>query len=645
MTPVEVLHRVFEKARKTISRHRHQGWDQYKTCFGNLEFRPLGALTEAVDDLSPEQQIDIIAQADSIIADGVKLLGGVWPAAAFRDDSVDRLWSYDPVSGRLWTDWNSYTFDINYRHRTSLGDVKYVWEINRLQFLQPIAVAFYLTSDQRYLQFIDRIIISWFKENPPFRGLGWSSGIEVALRSISLLMVLSMTSGSLSDETSNRIQLAMRANEFWIKRFPSLYSSANNHRIAELVALFLLSVSRRNMHSAGHHKIVEELESCFLDQIYSDGSPAEQSPSYGAFTVEFLLIALVIKRHIGGDFSSAVLARCLFFSDFIASITNSGGRVPRIGDDDEGMVLFSLNTECDYALEIADAVSRIIRREQLFDDSSSRGARNLLVGSGHKLPTYRVARKTVDSFHDGGISVLRAEHQTLGPAELVFDHGPLGFLSIAAHGHADALSFVYSVGGEEILTDPGTYLYHAGNELRDWFRGTQAHNTLTIDSCNQSIISGPFNWASKASGSLVFISEVKDGVSIEGEHDGYERYFGVTHRRRLTLTSAGFFIEDILIGAHVKQVELNFQFAMGWRLIESSGSSLLVSNGKMGLRVEGPIGSVVSTFDGVEESQACGMISTKFGDLSPALRLKFTVISPQQTLFTRATLVAEEKFY
>ncbi len=45
------------------------------------------------------------------------------------------------------------------------------------------------------------------------------------------------------------------------------------------------------------------------------------------------------------------------------------------------------------------------------------------------------------------------------------DAAPLGFLSIAAHGHADALSFILHVDGSPILVDPGTFMYHTHKEL------------------------------------------------------------------------------------------------------------------------------------------------------------------------------------
>ena len=41
------------------------------------------------------------------------------------------------------------------------------------------------------------------------------------------------------------------------------------------------------------------------------------------------------------------------------------------------------------------------------------------------------------------------------------DHGPHGYLSIAAHAHADALAIEFRVGGVDVLADPGTYCYGA----------------------------------------------------------------------------------------------------------------------------------------------------------------------------------------
>ena len=94
--------------------------------------------------------------------------------------------------------------------------------------------------------------------------------------------------------------------------------------------------------------------------------------------------------------------------------------------------------------------------------------------------------------------MLGSRFGTRDELRIVADAGPLGYLSIAAHGHADALAFTLSAHGQELLIDPGTYAYHTEREWRDWFRGTAAHNTVTLDDENQSVIGGNFMWLQRA---------------------------------------------------------------------------------------------------------------------------------------------------
>jgi len=93
-------------------------------------------------------------------------------------------------------------------------------------------------------------------------------------------------------------------------------------------------------------------------------------------------------------------------------------------------------------------------------------------------------------FPHAGYHVLGEGFETPREVRIVADAGPLGFLSIAAHGHADALSFTLSAGGCPILIDPGTFAYHTERRWRDYFRGTAAHNTVRIDGVDQSVSGG-----------------------------------------------------------------------------------------------------------------------------------------------------------
>jgi Heparinase II/III-like protein len=119
------------------------------------------------------------------------------------------------------------------------------------------------------------------------------------------------------------------------------------------------------------------------------------------------------------------------------------------------------------------------------------------------------------------------------------DGGPHGFLSIAAHAHADALSVEVRYGGVEILADPGTYCYHGEPEWRSYFRSTIAHNTVELAGQNQSGDGGPFLWLRHADAREIDVSDDGQAGEWTAEHDGYLTLDPpARHRRRVRLDRA-----------------------------------------------------------------------------------------------------------
>ncbi|MGZ8938580.1 MAG: heparinase II/III domain-containing protein, partial [Limisphaerales bacterium] len=57
-----------------------------------------------------------------------------------------------------------------------------------------------------------------------------------------------------------------------------------------------------------------------------------------------------------------------------------------------------------------------------------------------------------------------------------FDHSALGYLSMAPHGHLDALHVSVWFRGEPVIIDPGTGGYYADKTVRDYLAGWSAHN-------------------------------------------------------------------------------------------------------------------------------------------------------------------------
>ena len=131
---------------------------------------------------------------------------------------------------------------------------------------------------------------------------------------------------------------------------------------------------------------------------------------------------------------------------------------------------------------------------------------------------------------------------------VLFDCGNLGFESIAAHGHADALQFTLRAFGCDVIVDPGTYDYFTYDDWRDYFRSTAAHNTIVIDGQDQSQMDGSFMWSHQAEARCLHWEPSEAGGLVSGEHDGYHRLVNpVTHRRTVTLENTGLTIRDELL--------------------------------------------------------------------------------------------------
>ncbi len=64
--------------------------------------------------------------------------------------------------------------------------------------------------------------------------------------------------------------------------------------------------------------------------------------------------------------------------------------------------------------------------------------------------------------------------------------GPNGQNGNGGHSHNDKLSFELCVNGEDIIIDPGTYVYTPFPEWRNKFRSTSFHNTIVVDNKEQN---------------------------------------------------------------------------------------------------------------------------------------------------------------
>ena len=547
MSVAEIAHRIGEQARRRIDSRRHFDWPGGADASGPVHGLP----GLAGDDIPAPLRAAAHASAEAAKMGTFAFLGERWPVlhgqAWWRGDA----WSLDPQTGRHWPGADGFAFAVDYRHDRSIGDPKFVWELNRLQFVPAMALDAAQSQDAAAAAGVFAIIEAWMAANPPYRGINWTSGIELATRIVSVLAAVALTPRDrLPAQAGSMLASFVAAHAYWIDRYPSLHSSANNHRVAELGGLLLAGLCVPEMRDAARHRDAGRagLEREALRQFHRDGVGVEQSPTYAAYSLEWMVIAGVAGDRMGRPFSPAYRAALVRAAEALRWLVDGGGRTPRIGDDDEGRVLaLGQGREDRYVASVVALAERWLGRPEIPPALRDPDLRDLLVPAG---VSETAGPEGVRTFVEGGYTAWRLARPS-GLLLVVFDHGPLGFEPLAAHGHADALSMWLHFGDDPVMVDAGTFRYGGGREIRDLFRGTLAHNTIAIDGRDQSQIAGAFNWSRKARVTVIAASEDE----VIAEHDGYAD-LGIVHRRSVARDGDAFVVTDML--------RVDRQDAAGW---------------------------------------------------------------------------------
>jgi len=456
-------------------------------------------------------------------------------------------WNYDHASGKRPQ--MSFAPAIDYRDFEKNGDCKLVWEPNRCHHLVVLGRAYRATGDKKYAQHIVTLIESWLDQNPFGMGMNWRSPMELSIRLINWVWAIDLIrdTGLFTGEFRCRVLHSVYLHLWDITRKFSKGSSANNHVIGEAAGVFIACVYFTELGETGQwiSEAVSILEHEVQEQTFSDGCNKELALGYHLFVLQFFIFSGIVGERSGRKFSDdywKIIGKQLFF---LGSLVDGGGYLPMFGDCDDGYVLDLGNAPDDpYGLLCLGAV--IFQHPELKRWSAYFRQPAWWLFGREGLDKFQVLSTSTENvpssvaFPEAGLYLLQhGQQKSPEQISILFDCGPLGFKSIAAHGHADALSFTLKAFGEDILIDPGTYDYFTFPDWRNYFRSTRAHNTIMIDGEEQSVMQGAFLWGNKAECELLSWETGPDGGKITAHHNGYQRLKDpVTHQRTLVLSGS-----------------------------------------------------------------------------------------------------------
>jgi hypothetical protein len=581
---------------------------------------------QALADVTPDARERLLASADELMAGRATYFG------VTREDMVAPDWSWDPKTGRR-APVDRYAFDIPYRDELAVGDIKQLWEPSRHQHLTVLAAAYALTGDERYADRVAEHLRSWWAENQPLRGVQWVSGIELGIRLISWVWVrrlLDRWSGAAALFEDNPDALhQIWHHQRWLAALGSHGSSANNHVIAEAAGQLAAASSfdwfpeSPSWRDAALRLLDEQLHR----NTFASGLNRELATEYHGLVLELGLTAVAEADAAGAHVPDTTWLVLMRMCDTLAAIVDVRLHPPRQGDADDGHGLVVDGEGGHRWASLLHTGDRLFGKQRWWPEFPVDDVRTPLLAAltngaatGAVRPSERPA-----TLSDAGMTILRAKATAEGLGEIWCrcDGGPHGFLSIAAHAHADALSVEVRHDGVDILADPGTFCYHGQPEWRAYFRSTLGHNTLELDGRNQSVSGGPFMWTRHARTRVLVSDPGSRGTGKwAAEHDGYSRgREPAVHRRtvRLDREHRELRIEDEVMAPTARQCRLSFHLGPAVTAVLDGESAILSWRDHTAVLAL-PSALTWTAFRGQEEPPL-GWYSADFGRREPATTL------------------------
>jgi Heparinase II/III-like protein/Heparinase II/III N-terminus len=408
------------------------------------------------------------------------------------------------------------------------------WQIEwwKFGYALDLAHAFEQTGDRSYAACFERLVLSFAAHVPVD-----ARSSDVAARRL-LHWVYAWTRLADAVEADLAPHIAelvafVRAN----------LTAERNHRTFELYSLLVAALALPELDGAGELQAyaLEELGANLQIDVLPDGVQRERSTHYHLIALQSFLGAAanadLFDLELPDGFTDRLDAACTF----ALHCHRPDGEIPALSDADGGGYLADL-----------ELAAGLLGRADL-----------RWVATGGRAGSPPAARSAW--FEHGGYAIQRSgfgEHEPLADERfLLLDCGPVGD---GGHGHYDALSVEAYGLGRPLVVDPGRYTYAEGDpNLRHWFKGTAAHNTVVVDRLDQT----PYRRGKPLKGTaattrLVSRHRLPGREVLVGEVRSTQ--YDTIHRRTVTFVAdACWLIEDELDGTIERDFDLRWHLAPG----------------------------------------------------------------------------------
>lgn len=440
-----------------------------------------------------------------------------------------------------------YGKDINWQY-WPVKDNELRWQLHRQKWFIPFGKAYRISGDEKYAKAWAEQYMDWIKKNPmPGTVIDYEDpGREDAYQNMRYSWRPLEVSARLQDQPAEFLYFLnspVFSPDFLSEFLVNYYNHANhimhnfskqgNHLLFEAQRMIYAGTFFPEFKDAENwrKKGIEILNEEIKKQVYDDGMQFELDLGYheAAIGIFFKALNMAEANGFGNEFPASYLETIEKMIEVVVNTTFPDYSNP----------LFSDAKESDK--------SSLIRNLKKWSKVYPRNTDIQYMASERKKgvqPSY-LSR----AFKTSGFYVLRNgwdKESTM----MVVKAGPPAFW----HNQPDNGTFELYINGWNFFPDSGSYLYAGEGEvmkLRNWFRQTRVHNTLTLDNRNLE------NTDSKC---LIFDTRGKTDI-FAYENPSYK---GLDHRRSIFFVDRKFFvIADEATGEATGTVNLHYNLAPG----------------------------------------------------------------------------------
>ena len=469
----------------------------------------------------------------------------------------------------------NYGKDINWEY-WPVKDNELRWQLHRHKWFTPMGKAYRLSGDEKYATEWAMQYIDWIRKNPLIEveeekfEVGSAGEVRETSNNVRFAWRQLEVSNRLQDQTQ-QFMLFVDAKaftpefitEFFVnynrhgEHLYTHYSAEGNHLLFEAQRMIYAGVYFPELKNAAKWREsgIDILNREIKKQVYADGGQYELDPHYHLASINIFCKALRMADVNGmrNEFPAEYVETIQKMIEFYTNICFPDYTNPCFSDAKLG----------DYAAELQNYKEWLL----LFPNCEWIKYHATEGRKGSPLPylshgalksgfmTFRTGWK-----QDATVMVLKA--------------GPKG----EWHCQPDNGTFELWFNGKNLFPDSGAFVYAGGEEvmkLRNWFRQTRVHNTLTLDSKTL-----------ETTESVTRLWKPEGDVQVlvtENPH-----YKDLTHRRAVFFVDGEYFvIVDEAYGDATGKVNLNYQLAEGKVNIDAKHNTLTTAyEGNSNMRLQ-----------------------------------------------------------